>query len=91
MCPFAVLTQPRRCNALIEVCMIYGIDYHLWTDKSEWFVYRHTGEVAENGDYVGYDWIAEYLSKEEAEKFAQDCRDGVYSEEQIQEFIDKIL
>ena len=21
MCPFAVLTQPRRCNALIEVCM----------------------------------------------------------------------
>ena len=71
--------------------MIYGIDYHLWTDKSKWFVYRHTGEIDENGYYIGYDWIVSDLPEEAAEKFAQDCRDGVYSEEQIQNFIEEIL
>ena len=71
--------------------MIYEVDWHLFSNKSEWFVFRHTGEIDKNGDYIGYDWIVNRLSKEEAEKFAQDCRDGIYSEEQIQEFIEKLL
>lgn len=68
--------------------MIYEVEKHLW--RNRYFVQRHTGQVDEDSNYIGYDWVARELIKSKADEFAEECRSGKYSEEQIQEMIDSL-